>query len=181
MTDYQQGAAVATALVNTLPGIHRGGDALPGPTELDRWLADNDLQLGRSARADVLAVHQLRAELFDAITAPDAATLAARAGRLTSTNGVAPVLTPDDNGRWQWQVAAPPGAGLAGRLALLTATGVLATLRSLGHDRFRECSSPACTGVFIDTSRAGRRRYCRPEVCGNRINVAAYRARLTSS
>jgi predicted RNA-binding Zn ribbon-like protein len=31
--------------------------------------------------------------------------------------------------------------------------------------------------MFVDTSRAGRRRYCVPEVCGNRINVAAHRAR----
>ncbi|MGW6399398.1 CGNR zinc finger domain-containing protein [Streptomyces sp. NPDC055134] len=31
--------------------------------------------------------------------------------------------------------------------------------------------------MFVDTSKAGRRRYCTPEVCGNRRNVANYRAR----
>ncbi|MFE5025688.1 CGNR zinc finger domain-containing protein [Streptomyces sp. NPDC056656] len=31
--------------------------------------------------------------------------------------------------------------------------------------------------MFVDTSKAGRRRYCAPEVCGNRRNVANYRAR----
>jgi predicted RNA-binding Zn ribbon-like protein len=31
--------------------------------------------------------------------------------------------------------------------------------------------------MFVDTSRAGRRRYCVPEVCGNRVNVANHRAR----
>lgn len=178
LNDYQRGAAIATALVNTLPEIHRGGDALPGPRELDRWLAEQELRLGEPAiPADVHAVHQLRAELLATITAPDAATLASRAGRLTTTNGLGPALLLDADGRWQWQVSASPGAGTASRLALITATGILATLQSLGHGRFRECSSPICAGVFIDTSRAGRRRYCQPEVCGNRINVAAYRAR----
>ncbi|MFI0465948.1 CGNR zinc finger domain-containing protein [Saccharopolyspora sp. 5N102] len=56
-------------------------------------------------------------------------------------------------------------------------TGLLGALRALGHDRFRDCASPGCNGVFVDTSRAGRRRYCMPELCGNRLNVANHRAR----
>ncbi|MFI9778449.1 CGNR zinc finger domain-containing protein [Streptomyces sp. NPDC051956] len=35
--------------------------------------------------------------------------------------------------------------------------------------------------MFVDTSKAGRRRYCTPEVCGNRRNVANYRARRLAS
>ncbi|MEV7379817.1 CGNR zinc finger domain-containing protein [Streptomyces lydicus] len=32
-------------------------------------------------------------------------------------------------------------------------------------------------GVFIDTTRRGRCRYCMPGLCGNGINVANHRAR----
>ncbi|MEK8171675.1 CGNR zinc finger domain-containing protein [Streptomyces sp. M19] len=66
---------------------------------------------------------------------------------------------------------------LADELAVLTGTGLLGALRTLGHTRFRPCASPVCDGVFVDTSRAGRRRYCMPDLCGNRINVAKHRAR----
>lgn len=31
--------------------------------------------------------------------------------------------------------------------------------------------------MFVDTSRAGPRRYCTPDPCGNRLNVANHRAR----
>ncbi|MGW3471407.1 CGNR zinc finger domain-containing protein [Saccharopolyspora sp. NPDC000995] len=31
-------------------------------------------------------------------------------------------------------------------------------------------------GTFIDTTRPGRRRYCMPGLCGNRINFANHRA-----
>ncbi|MDJ1131700.1 CGNR zinc finger domain-containing protein [Streptomyces iconiensis] len=65
----------------------------------------------------------------------------------------------------------------AGQFAALTATGLLGTLRTLGPTRFRPCASPDCEGAFIDTSRAGRRRYCTPDLCGNRLNVANHRAR----
>lgn len=37
-----------------------------------------------------------------------------------------------------------------------------------------EPAAPHCHGAFVDTSRNGRRRYCEPTVCGNRINVASY-------
>ncbi|MGW1681460.1 CGNR zinc finger domain-containing protein [Saccharopolyspora sp. NPDC002376] len=29
----------------------------------------------------------------------------------------------------------------------------------MGHNRFRHCASPHCEGAFVDTSKAGRRRY----------------------
>jgi predicted RNA-binding Zn ribbon-like protein len=60
---------------------------------------------------------------------------------------------------------------------LLIGYSLLGTLRTLGYERFRSCASPTCNGVFVDTSRGGRRRYCMPALCGNRINVANHRRR----
>ena len=43
--------------------------------------------------------------------------------------------------------------------------------------RLRECVNPRCTRLFLDTSRAGTRRWCGMTECGNKAKVAAFRAR----
>ena len=175
LDDYRVGAAVATDLVNTAPEVMVStGDTLPDPAALARFLADRDVHpdAGAPTAADLAAVHELRAALRALFENPDPARAAALT---TATGGLE--LSRDDDGRLQWQARSRPGASLADELALLTGTALLAALRALGPDRFRHCAAPTCDGMFVDTSRAGRRRYCVPEVCGNRVNVAAHRAR----
>lgn len=41
--------------------------------------------------------------------------------------------------------------------------------------RVRHCSNPNCSWLFVDTSRAGRRRWCDMKVCGNRAKVDRFR------
>lgn len=43
--------------------------------------------------------------------------------------------------------------------------------------RFRACANEACVHHFYDTSKNGRRRFCRSGVCGNRVKVARFRAK----
>jgi predicted RNA-binding Zn ribbon-like protein len=175
LDDYRAGAALATDLVNTAPEVMVStGDLIPDATALARFLADRDLHpaAGAPTSADVAAVHELRATLRALLENPDPASAAALT---TAAGGLE--LVRDDDGRWQWQARSRPGASLADELALLTGTALLATVRALGPDRFRHCAAPTCEGMFVDTSRAGRRRYCVPELCGNRVNVAAHRAR----
>jgi predicted RNA-binding Zn ribbon-like protein len=54
----------------------------------------------------------------------------------------------------------------------------------LGGDdlaQLRECVNTRCTRLFIDTSRAGNRRWCGMTECGNTAKVAAFRARRRAS
>ncbi len=44
-------------------------------------------------------------------------------------------------------------------------------------DRIRECSARDCALLFLDTSRAGRRRWCSMAACGARAKMTTYRAR----
>ncbi len=44
----------------------------------------------------------------------------------------------------------------------------------------RKCENPACTMWFNDSKRGPRRRWCSMAVCGNRMKVAAHRARQRS-
>jgi len=49
-----------------------------------------------------------------------------------------------------------------------------------GAGRVRECSADDCSLVYLDTSRAGTRRWCSMQRCGNRAKVRAHRARAKS-
>lgn len=182
--DYHGGAGVATDLVNTAPEVLvRTGDGLANPHALARFLLEHDvhpdaLSGGREPTSgELAAVHALRRTLRHAFAAPDEADVARRAGMLATRAGTGPSVRRDAEGEWQWFAQTRSGAELADELALLTACGLLGVLRTLRHDRFRNCASPTCNGVFVDTSRNGRRRYCMPDICGNRINVANHRAR----
>lgn len=42
----------------------------------------------------------------------------------------------------------------------------------------RECPGPNCGWLFLDTSKAGRRRWCSDESCGSRSRVRRFRARV---
>jgi predicted RNA-binding Zn ribbon-like protein len=48
-------------------------------------------------------------------------------------------------------------------------------------DRIRECNAQDCALLFLDTSRAGRRRWCSMATCGARAKMTAYRARHPSA
>jgi predicted RNA-binding Zn ribbon-like protein len=45
-------------------------------------------------------------------------------------------------------------------------------------DRLRICHGPNCSWVFVDTSKAGRRRWCDMTVCGNAAKSRRFHARL---
>lgn len=175
--NYVAAAGLATDLVNTAPGVWHGDDQLPDLAALVAFLDEHGLTDPRPAPADLPAVHDARARLRAVLDRRDADGLAAGASDLVARGLGTIGLEPDERGRPQWCAHPRPGAGLADRLALLAGIGVLGALRALGPERFRDCASDTCSGVFIDTSRPGRRRYCMPDLCGNRANVAAYRAR----
>lgn len=42
----------------------------------------------------------------------------------------------------------------------------------------RECASPTCTWMFVDTSKNHTRRWCDMRVCGNREKIRRFRQRM---
>jgi predicted RNA-binding Zn ribbon-like protein len=184
LSDYAWGAGVATDLVNTSATVMVGtGEALPDRDALQRFLAAHALDAealagpGGPTADDLDQVHALRAAVRDVLEAETEDDAVAGATALVRRAGRGPALHRDVDGTWQWCAVSEGGATLADELALLVGTGLLGVLRTLDHDRFRSCASPTCSGVFVDTSRAGRRRYCMPDRCGNRVNVANFRSR----
>jgi predicted RNA-binding Zn ribbon-like protein len=77
-------------------------------------------------------------------------------------------------------------------LGRLAADPVAAALSSLARDaielvsgdqaaRLRECATPGCSLLFVDTSRSGVRRWCSMATCGNQDKVQRYRQRAQLS
>ncbi|MFI7703110.1 CGNR zinc finger domain-containing protein [Nonomuraea sp. NPDC049480] len=179
ITDYVVGAAVATDLVNTSPTVRAAaGEALPDPDALAAFLSEHGVRLDARPDEDALRqVHLLRREVRAILETETEEQAVAGATILAGHAGQAPVLRREADGGWHWHVPTAPGASLVAELAALIGIGLLGAIRALGHGRFRPCAAPGCRGVFVDTSRAGRRAYCMPDVCGNRVNVAVHRAR----
>ncbi|MGI5206054.1 CGNR zinc finger domain-containing protein [Spirillospora sp. CA-108201] len=174
LADYAAGVEVANDLVATSPDV-RGAEALSGPGDLAGLLAAYDL--AAPTAADVEKVRLLRGEVRAVMRSETEDEAVERAALLAGHAGLAPVLRRDPSGRWQWYVPTARNAALVAEVAALAGVALLGLVRALGHGRFRACAAPGCGGVFADASRAGRRRYCRPELCGNRLNVANHRAR----
>ena len=178
-TDYTFGASVATALVLTAPEVLVAtGDALTDGESLHAFLTEHGIVPGdRPATGAVLdEVRALRTRVRDIVAAPNEEAIVDGANQLLRVARTVPFLGRHD-GAWTWHLETAPESTLADDLAVVIGTGLLGTVASLGPNRFRSCESPSCNGIFVDTSRAGRRRFCMPQVCGNRVNVANFRAR----
>lgn len=172
LDNYVWAAGIATDLVNTAPEVWHGEDHLPDLAAF----ADLHSLPEPTRPGDLRAVHRLRTTVRDLIDHPDRARLIAGASALTSPAGG---VTLSDNPS-RWAVALQPGTSVSDVLSVICGVGVLGVVQTLGADRFRACGAPTCRGAFIDTTRPGRRRYCMPGLCGNRVNVANHRARQAS-
>ena len=80
--------------------------------------------------------------------------------------------------QWDWHLhVTRPDAPLAHRLAAEAAMGFLDLIRDDRLDRLKFCDADDCSDVLVDLSKNKSKRYCDTGNCGNRTNVAAYRAR----
>ena len=135
-------------------------DLLAEPGSAAAWLAehghpDGALPALRAARAALRTLLE-RGE-------PDALNEVLARGRRT------PVLGPDGPDEI---VDVEPGW----RAAWEAAVAHLELLADRG-DRIRRCAHPTCVLYFHDTSRAGTRRWCSMETCGNRAKAGRHYAR----
>lgn len=90
-----------------------------------------------------------------------------------------PQLTKHDD--WDWHLhACADDDPLVARTAVEAAMAMVDVLRQGELERLRLCTADDCDGVVVDLSKNRSRRYC-DRGCGNRANVAAYRARQRSS
>ncbi|MFC4121688.1 CGNR zinc finger domain-containing protein [Nonomuraea zeae] len=166
-------------------------ERLATPERLRAWLAANELAneltageaAGRAAgEAPVSAAlleqaRELREAIHRAGTAVAGGGLPEPAdeellNRWSARNRAHLVLS-GGRARWRLPQADPVRAALA-----VIATDAVATLG--GDDAIKRCEQPTCGGLFVDTSRGGRRRWCSMATCGNRMKKAAIKARASA-
>jgi predicted RNA-binding Zn ribbon-like protein len=175
--DVARALGLAVDLVNSRLD---GEESLPDAAALRAFLDEHEVSGSRSLSADDLAeVHALRPRLRAVWAARDMRTAAAVVNGLVAEAGALPQLTDHDGYEWHLHWTAP-SARVASRLAADAGMALAEVLRDDGQARLRRCEAPDCDAVFVDLSRNRSRRYCDTGNCGNRMHVAAYRARLRS-
>ena len=170
----------AAALVNTMAG------SVPGDHDVDRLVTAGQLGAFLEAwswtgsrvgdEAELAAVRALRPRLREIWLLDEDAAVETVNGLLRE-GGALPQLV--QHGGFGYHLhATPPQAPLATRMAVEAAMAFVDVVRLRATDRLKLCDAADCDDVVVDLSKNRSRRFC-DGGCGNRANVAAYRARRT--
>ncbi|NYG07369.1 putative RNA-binding Zn ribbon-like protein [Phycicoccus badiiscoriae] len=173
--DTEMALRGAAALVNTAPTLPTDTEDLATVADLDAFVRQWEWTGSRAHDDTELAsVHALRPRLRQLWTAEtDQAVELVNA--LLAEAGALPQLV--RHGEWSWHLhATPPEAPLATRMAVEAAMAMVDVIRADELARLRVCAAEDCEDVVIDLSKNRSKRFC-DGGCGNRANVAAYRAR----
>jgi predicted RNA-binding Zn ribbon-like protein len=178
-----RGGRVALDFTATLAGRKRAEptDLLREPHDLVRWLAAAGLgPLPAAPAADELAgARALREAIYRLVTAaihgrPLAAADRAAVNRCAALPTPVPQLAADGHRAW-----ITGGADAA--LAVVARDAIELVGAPAERGRLRACSGDGCAIVFFDASRAGERRWCSMQGCGNRAKVREFRERARES
>ena len=179
--DLLEALEACAELINT--GRSADGEGLRDITDVqalgDRYAFHGD----PAGPRDVSRLRGYRARL-DAIAASceagdDEAAIDMLNALLAQTGAIPQIVAHD--GRGPHIHVSRPAAPLADRIAAHLAMGLAELVVSGESQRVRSCASPTCREVFVDLSRNRSRRYCDSRTCGNRLHVAAYRARRSQA
>ncbi|MFD0145100.1 MULTISPECIES: CGNR zinc finger domain-containing protein [unclassified Streptomyces] len=163
-------------LMNTAPQGDREDELLDVPA-LRTFVRAHDISDVRELDEDDLkAVQGLRARFAAIFAAPDARIATTLINQLVAAAGTTPQLTNHDGYDWHVHYFAP-GASVADHLGADCGMALAFIIVAGEQERLRRCEAPDCGRAFVDLSRNRSRRYCDSRTCGNRLHVAAYRAR----
>ena len=177
--DTQDTLEFAVSLANSSPGASRSGlDEIASVEKLGEFLIgwsysgriDNntaELDEVRRTRAGIQSLWELGID--DAVEAVNGMLLESRA---------LPRLARHDGLPWHLH-ATGPNAPLAQRIEVEVALALVDVIRSGETHRLRHCEADACSGLLVDHSRNGSKRFCSIR-CGNRMNMIAFRERAAA-
>lgn len=174
--DTEETLEFAVALANTAPTSSRSGsDELASVERLAGLLARYRYS-GRvdGDDAELQDVRDTRERLRRVWTLPRDDCAAAVNGMLRHARAL-PFLQRHDGMDWHLH-ATDPDAPLAERMRVEVCLALVDVIRSDENGRLRVCEADDCTGLLIDLSRNGSKRFCSIR-CGNRVNMIAFRER----
>lgn len=170
--DTERALAAAAALVNT---GRDDEDQLTTIDELEELIRIWQWSTTRIRdQAELAAVRELRPTLARFWSA-DKDTVVDIVNQVLRDCRALPQLVKHD--QWDYHMhASDPEAPLADRMAVEAAMAMADVIRMDELGRLRVCGGDDCQDVYVDLSKNRSRRFC-GATCGNRANVAAYRAR----
>lgn len=153
-------------------------ERLTSPSELVRWLSLSSLRLTdvRVTRDDLRAAVRARGVIWRMMTTAVNRTSPAPAdvralNRVATQRALARELNAAARAtRWHRPTAGQAIVTIAQDAVLLLGDGAQ-------RQRLRRCANAGCHVLFCDDSRPGRRRWCFPNRCGDRVRARAYRER----
>ncbi len=163
-------------LVNTAPEDD-GADGLGDLAALAEFVRSHDVSdVGVLSERDLADVRRIRGRFAEVFANPEPRAASTIINELIAAAGTTPRLTDHDGYDWHIHYFAP-GASVADHLAADCGMALAFFVVAGEQERLRRCEAPDCRRAFVDLSRNRSRRYCDSRTCGNRLHVAAYRAR----
>lgn len=159
-----------------------GADILASPDTMRRFLDEHGWTGRRDGDEEELdSVRALRSRIRRLWTLLDQeGALVGEVNALLAETQASPWLTRHPEAPY-WHLhfnrASDP---LADRIGAETAMAFAEIIRAGETSRLKYCAAPDCAAVLIDLSRNRSRIFCDTGNCGNRLHVAAYRARKRS-
>ncbi len=155
-TRYWRGQDTPTETLNTPADLAAWAKAPKPPTQKE---FERALELRET-------IHRL----FDTV-AQGKAPAARDFDRLNAALAAAPARTVLKRGSeaFDWELDIRSGAALAVLAPVLWSAGDLLASGKLA--KVRRCANPECLYLFLDDSRAGKRRWCTMSSCGNRAKA----------
>ncbi|MEU9043381.1 MULTISPECIES: CGNR zinc finger domain-containing protein [unclassified Kitasatospora] len=178
--DTECALSILVELLNTAPEVC-GAERLPDVAALDAFVVRQEIsEIDSLTEDDLRRVHELRTRLREVFGTESTAEAAELVNAIVAAAGTTPRLTNHDDHDWHIHYFAPHAA-LGDHLAAELGMALAFILMAGERERLRRCEAPDCARVFVDLSRNRSRRYCDSRTCGNRLHVAAYRARQRSA
>ncbi|WP_028776266.1 CGNR zinc finger domain-containing protein [Shimazuella kribbensis] len=187
-SSFTVGGALWINLCNTIANHNKKrADLLDNPEAAKRWLEVNELVLAQDRskldESDTWEqvssrLHELRILSRTAISDLKkreslSKTLLSSLDKILRDVMVHPNLV---NKKEKWEIDFA-GTNPIDHVTYHIIQSLLETVQTISPDRIRECEHENCILSFIDTSKSGRRRWCRMSTCGNRTKAAEFYAR----
>ena len=177
VADVPAAAAVITHLVNSRQHAY-SADRLDSPEEaadVVRSLlgaGEGEVSDGEPVDVDLVArLRTMREDLVAALTAESPVEREQAWTRFTADSREVTVWHDFTGG----QVRLRPSAGSRAETAVVLAAAALVS--GGGWSRVKVCANDLCGAAFYDATRSRTQRWHSYDICGNRHNVAAHRAR----
>jgi predicted RNA-binding Zn ribbon-like protein len=174
--DTECALATVVDLVNSDPEV-AGEEGLPDLTALQELVERQQVSgIGRLTKDDLAGAHRLRRRLLAVFRAGDQPAAVRLVNALVADARSTPRLTDHDGWPLHMHYHAPD-ARLPEHLAADCGMALAFVIAAGERSRLATCAAPDCERVLVDLSRNRSKRYCDSRTCGNRLHVAAYRAR----